>query len=103
MKLSAPLSPSEVLAQVAQALPEAVRANVIIIGSLAAGYHFFFGDGAAAIRTKDLDCLLSPHAKALAAAAEVTEQLIKADWSQRQDAQWVSTAMKTSRWRRCPW
>ncbi len=88
MKLSAPLSPSEVLAQVAQALPEAVRANVIIIGSLAAGYHFFFGDGAAAIRTKDVDCLLSPHAKALAAAAEVTEQLIKADWSQRQDAQW---------------
>ncbi|OGB34355.1 MAG: hypothetical protein A3F78_06730 [Burkholderiales bacterium RIFCSPLOWO2_12_FULL_61_40] len=35
MKLSAPLSPSEVRAQVAQALPEAVRSHVIIIGSLA--------------------------------------------------------------------
>lgn len=88
MKLLAPLSPSEVLAQVAQALPEAARPSVIIIGSLAAGYHFFSGDGTAAIRTKDVDCLFSPHAKAVAVAAEVTEQLLKADWKQRQDTQW---------------
>ena len=46
MKLEASLSPSEVLAQVAGALPSDVRGNVIIIGSLAAGYHFFAGDGA---------------------------------------------------------
>ena len=50
MKLEASLSPSEVLAQVAGALPSDVRGNVIIIGSLAAGYHFFAGDGARAIR-----------------------------------------------------
>ena len=88
MKLEASLSPSEVLAQVAGALPSDVRGNVIIIGSLAAGYHFFAGDGARAIRTKDVDCLFSPHSKAIAAATEVTDQLIKADWKLREDTTW---------------
>ena len=88
MKLEASLSPSEVLAQVAGALPSDVRGNVIIIGSLAAGYHFFAGDGARAIRTKDVDCLFSPHSKAIAAATEVTDQLIKADWRLREDTTW---------------
>jgi hypothetical protein len=88
LKLEASLSPSEVLAQVAGALPSDVRGNVIIIGSLAAGYHFFAGDGARAIRTKDVDCLFSPHSKAIAAATEVTDQLIKADWKLREDTTW---------------
>ncbi|MBV8035041.1 hypothetical protein [Roseateles sp.] len=57
MNLEAALSPAEILAQVAQAPPADVRANVIIIGSLAAGYHFFAGDRARAIRTKDVDGL----------------------------------------------
>lgn len=54
MKLQAFLSPSEVLAQVAQALPTNVRGHVIIVGSLAAAYHFFAGDRERAIRTKDV-------------------------------------------------
>jgi len=82
------LTPREVLEQVSQALPEGLREQVIIIGSLAAGYHFFAGDGAAAIRTKDVDCLFSPHATAVAAAATVTEQLLKAAWTQREDVTW---------------
>jgi hypothetical protein len=82
------LSPTQVLEQVSRALPEALRSNVIIIGSLAAGFHFFSGDAAAAIRTKDVDCLLSPHAKAVATAAQVTQQLRSANWTQRPDAQW---------------
>lgn len=88
MKLEAPLSPSEVLAQVAAALPSDVRGNVIIIGSLAAGHHFFADDGARAIRTKDVDCLFSPHSTAIAAATEVTDQLIKANWRLRDDPEW---------------
>jgi hypothetical protein len=88
MKLEASLSPSEVLAQVAGALPAEVRGNVIIIGSLAAGYHFFASDGARAIRTKDVDCLFSPHSTAIAAATEVTDQLIKANWRLREDKTW---------------
>lgn len=82
------LAPADVLDQAALALPDDLRAHIIIVGSLAAGYYFFGGDGAAAIRTKDVDCLFSPHAKAVAAAAEVTEQLLKARWSPREDAKW---------------
>lgn len=88
MKLEASLSPSEVLNQVARALPHEVRGNVIIVGSLAAGYYFFAGDGARAIRTKDVDCLFSPHSKAIVAAAEVTDQLIRAQWKLRESPQW---------------
>ena len=38
------LSPDAVMAQIAAALPDDCRQNVIIVGSLAAGYHFFAGD-----------------------------------------------------------
>jgi hypothetical protein len=77
-----------VLAQVAAALPDASRQQVIIIGSLAAGYYFFADDGSKAIRTKDVDCMFSPHAKAVAAAASVTEQLLLAHWTPRQGGPW---------------
>lgn len=94
MKLEASLSPSDVLTQVAGALPPDVRGNVIIIGSLAAGYQFFAGDGARAIRTKDVDCLFSPHSKAIAAAAAVTDQLIRADWKLREGLEWSQPGKK---------
>ena len=83
MALAAPLNPSAVLAQVATALPQQLRSNVIICGSLAAAYNFFSGDGAASLRTKDVDMLLSPHAVAVDAAVEVTEQLLASNWKQR--------------------
>jgi len=79
---------------VAQALPADVRANVIIIGSLAAGYHFFAGDGARAVRTKDVDCLFAPHSKALAAATEVTDRLLQANWKLREGLGWSQTGQK---------
>lgn len=82
------LTPAEVLEEVAQALPEDLRSQVIIVGSLAAGHHFFSGDGSKAIRTKDVDCLFSPHAKAVAAATAVTERLLGSAWSLREDATW---------------
>lgn len=88
MALIAPLSPKEVLSQVAQALPDECRQDVIVIGSLAAGYYFFSDDGNKAIRTKDIDCMFSPHAKAVAAAAQVTEKLLAAKWEQRQETDW---------------
>ena len=80
------LSPSEVLEQVAKALPVDVRDNLIVCGSLAAAYWFFAGDGSRAIRTKDIDGLCSPHATAVAAAIEITNQLLEADWKPRQDS-----------------
>ena len=51
------MSPDDVLAQIASALPPTCRDNVIIVGSLAAGFHFFSGDPERAIRTKDVDWL----------------------------------------------
>ena len=83
--LVTPLNPSEVIAQVAGALPEQARSQVIICGSLAAAYNFFSGDGAASLRTKDVDILFSPHAVAVDAAVQVTEQLMAANWTQRED------------------
>lgn len=84
-----PLTPDAVMTQIAASLPEDCRPNVIIIGSLAAGYHFFSGDGQRSIRTKDVDCMFSPHAKAVAAAGQVTERLLEADWQQRKEGEWA--------------
>ena len=83
-----PLTPDAVMAQIAAALPEDCRSNVIIIGSLAAGYHFFAGDGQRSIRTKDVDCMFSPHEKAVAAAGQVTERLLATAWQPRKEGSW---------------
>ena len=79
------LAPGAVLKQVAEALPVACRDQVIIIGSLAAAYHFFGTDADKELRTKDVDCMLAPHAKAVAAARDVAEQLLAAKWTLRTD------------------
>lgn len=79
------LAPGAVLRQVAEALPAACRDQVIIIGSLAAAYHFFGTDTGKELRTKDVDCMLVPHAKAVAAARDVAEQLLAAKWTLRTD------------------
>lgn len=79
------ISPRQVLDQVAAALPSGVRDNLIVCGSLAAAYWFFAGDGNRAIRTKDIDGLCSPHAKAVAAATAITDQLLDANWRPRDD------------------
>ena len=90
MTLSPPMYPRDVLQQVAKALPPQCRNDVIIIGSLAAGFYFFSDDGSKGIRTKDVDCMISPHAKAVASAMQVAEQLMQEQWSQRQGTEWSS-------------
>lgn len=82
------LSPRDVLKQVAAALPEECRDSVIIIGSLAAGYHFFGDDPESQVRTKDVDCMISPHIKAVPAGRIVAESLLEADWRLREDSEW---------------
>ena len=83
-----PMTPDAVMAQIAAALPTDCRQDVIVIGSLAAGYHFFAGDGQRSIRTKDVDCMFAPHARAVAAAGEVTERLLAAAWQPRKEGEW---------------
>lgn len=60
-----PLSPYNVMKRVAEAVPEERKRNIIIVGSLASGFHFFKKDRNRIVRTKDIDCLLSPREEAL--------------------------------------
>jgi len=83
-----PLTPDAVMDRIAAALPVDCRRDVIVIGSLAAGYHFFADDGQRSIRTKDVDCMFAPHARAVAAAGEVTERLLAADWQPHATGEW---------------
>ena len=52
--------PREVLKQVADAIPEDCRENIVVIGSLAAAHAFFTDEDAMLVQTKDIDCMLRP-------------------------------------------
>jgi len=82
------VSPGAVLAQIAAAIPTDCRENLIIIGSLAVGYHFFGDNKAIRVLTKDADCLLSPRIKAIPAGVAITERLIHEHWQFRPDETW---------------
>lgn len=68
------------LAEVAAAVPSGVHPNIIIIGSLAVGYWLFPGDNSFGVRTKDVDCVLSPHLSAVENGRAVAEKLLAAGW-----------------------
>lgn len=73
------LTPQDVLRQVAQAIPEDVRGDIIIVGSLAAGYQLLRHRGQT-MRTKDVDGMLAPHARAMVSATRVTDRLLGEGW-----------------------
>jgi len=81
-------SPDELLGQLAEALPVECRESTIVIGSLAAAYHFFGGDREKQVQTKDIDCLLSPNVKAIPVARTVVERLLDSKWEPRYDPRW---------------
>ncbi len=74
-----------VLQEVAGAIPQDVCPHVIIIGSLAAGYGVFGKDDLVTVRTKDVDCVLSPHLTAVKNGRKVAERLIASGWKPRSD------------------
>ena len=82
------ISPVHILAEVAKAIPQDCHQHVIIIGSLAAGYHFFKDDEGRTLRTKDVDCMFAPSAKAVVVARGVAEQLFDAKWTYRESPDW---------------
>ena len=53
------------MAEVAAAVPAEVHRNLIVIGSLAAAYWLFHGNESMGVRTKDIDCVLSPQISAV--------------------------------------
>ena len=81
------VSPRQVLELVAKAIPESCRDNIIVVGSLAAGY--FFGDSSTIqMRTKDIDCVLSPRVAAISAGRLVADELLKNNWQPRKEGEW---------------
>jgi hypothetical protein len=55
------VNPLKVLQKVANDIPSDCRENIIIIGSLAAGYAFFSDNEDMMVQTKDVDCLVRPR------------------------------------------
>jgi hypothetical protein len=82
------VSPGAVLAQIAASIPADCGENLIIIGSLAVGYHFFGYDNALMVRTKDADCLLSPRVEAIPAGVAITEWLFRENWQYHPSEKW---------------
>lgn len=88
------ISPRKVLAEVAAAVPADVHPNIIIIGSLAAAYWLFHGDDTFGVRTKDIDCVLSPHLSAVEKGRAVAEKLIAAGWKPKGDGEFSKPGTK---------
>lgn len=81
------VSPAAVLQEIAHAIPESTKAHLIVIGSLAVGYHYFQSDEGMAVRTKDADCLLVPHVVGVDTGRAITDQLMAANWRMRDDVE----------------
>ncbi|HEV2436157.1 MAG TPA: hypothetical protein VG077_09165 [Verrucomicrobiae bacterium] len=88
------VSPRKVLAEVAAVVPAEVHPNIIIIGSLAAGYWLFGGNETFSVRTKDIDCVLSPHLSAVEHGRVVAEKLLAAGWQPRSEGEFGKPGTK---------
>ncbi len=79
--------PRQVLEQVSTALPPEVKGNIIIIGSLAAAFSLFKDESSFGVRTKDIDCVLSPYIKAIGAGKSIAEQLLANGWTPKTEGE----------------
>lgn len=70
----------DVLAGVAGAIPPGSHGNIVIIGSLAAAYWLFPRQGSIPVRTKDVDCVLSPWITAVERGRAIARGLLAAGW-----------------------
>jgi hypothetical protein len=78
-----------VLREVAEHVPDPFHKNVIIVGSLAAAYHFFGHEKDREVRTKDVDCLLTPHAEAAHSGEAVAAEMIRRGWRHRTEGEFT--------------
>lgn len=80
------ISPRGILKQVADAIPQECHKNIIVVGSLAAGFHLLPESLGQTVRTKDIDCVLSPYIEAIQSGKAVTETLLANGWRLRLEA-----------------
>lgn len=88
------LSHKTILALIGNAIPPELHSNMIIIGSLAAAYAFFDDHSGEGVRTKDVDCMLSPSAKAIPVAKDVTQKLLNSAWTYRPSKEFPAPGTK---------
>ena len=60
------ISPAKILQDVARSIPSEFHKLIVVVGSLAAGFHYFGNDKDREVRTKDIDCVVSPRVEAVA-------------------------------------
>jgi hypothetical protein len=77
--------PDHILDRVARAIPPEARDNVVVIDSIAAAYRLFPDTHAIPVRTKDIDCVLSPRVAAVGKGLAVAVTLHGAGWRQKTD------------------
>jgi hypothetical protein len=95
------VSPRKVLAEVAAAVPLDVHSNIIVIGSLAAAYSLF-QDDSFGVRTKDIDCVISPHVSAVEKGRAVAERLLAAGWKPKSEGEFGNPGTKDTPINRLP-
>lgn len=91
-----PVSPANVLREITDAVPEDCHKFMIIIGSLAVGFHYFGSRSEMVVRTKDADCLLSPRVEAVPAGILITERLIDEGWEISDEGRWGTPGDKST-------
>lgn len=74
------ISPVNVFKEVSDAIPAEYHSDIIIVGSLAAGYHFFGKNENLPVRTKDIDCVIYPQIKAAHSGKNIAQKLLDLGW-----------------------
>src|SRR5450830_1540104 len=74
-----PLLPGMSCGRSRRRFPKTCAVDIIIVGSLAAGYQLL-RDSGQVMRTKDVDGMLAPHARAMVSATHVTDRLLGEGW-----------------------
>ncbi len=77
------LDAEALLRRVAERVPDSLRANIVVIGSIATAWAFRDVARTAMVATKDIDLLLQPSIDAVSTAEALGAQLLSEGWTPR--------------------
>ncbi len=77
------MNPANIFREISAAVPTACRQHIVVVGSLAAGYHFFGEDPSTIVHTRDVDCVLDPSRSAAEVGQTIARWLLDAGWQAR--------------------